>query len=359
MKPPALPTELHFTEQEIDDDPGSLLLFWASAPSSTGIYWLTFTDGTGYVGQSVAARTRLAAHRRRWPDTVRVRFAPCSREHLDEMERATIRHAETVQELRNKLLTNRPGGNSDLKVTVSPGQSFSLPWDRAKRGSIGPAVRPPEAAPEEAANYALLRHVANYHEIEGAAASLVAGAIPSPRVSQSLLWSVSAVPSTNRSSEFRRLLAVSTGRLEILRIFEEEYKGRHFNPGFLNVSPEAAPERLVQSLRRAGLSRDDLMRGDYRVVSGVQTLHAPSPEYLHRLLSDPFILDTVYQLVVTMMRQGSAPLGRFHNRLLAEAVLTRAWETNAGPHDSRIAERRPKRWVRSSAQSPTGRAGGR
>ncbi len=329
MKPSTLPAELHFTEHAIDD-PRSLALFWASAASPTGIYWLTFTDGTGYVGQSVSSRTRLATHRRRWPDAALVRFAPCARERMNELERATIRYVQDFQPLRNKMLTKWPGGHGDLVVRISPGQQLSLPWDRGRRGPIEPAVHPPEATSREAAKYALLRQVTNYQECAKAAASLVSGVIPSPRASQGLLWFASALPSTNRSRGFRRLLAVSAGRLEILRTFEEEHSGRYSNPSFLNVSPEADPSRLGRSLIQAGLSRHDLTRGHYRVVSGVQTVHTPNPDSLRRLLADPFILDSVYQLVITMMRQGSAPLGRFHNRLLAEELLTRAWATSAG-----------------------------
>ena len=350
MKPSTLPRELHFTEHAIDDS-GSLALFWATAPSTTGIYWLTFTDGTGYVGQSVSSRTRLATHRRRWPDAALIRFAPCPKERLNELERDTIRHVQAFQQLRNKMLTNRPGGHGDLVVTVSPGQSLSLPWDRARRGPVDSAVHPPEATSREAAKYALLRQVTNYQEIEGAAASLVASVIPSPRASQGLLWFASAVPSTNRSRGFRRLLAVSAGRLEILWTFEEEHRGRYSNPSFLNVAPEADPGSLVRSLKQAGLSGADLTRGHYRVVSGVQTLHAPNPASLHRLLADPFILDSVYQLVVTMMRQGSAPLGRFHNRLLAEELLNRAWEMSAGTGTTRIASHRSETMDQSSTSN--------
>lgn len=316
----AAPPELHFAEHVVQDQ-GSLALFWANIGSHTGIYQLKFADGSAYIGQSVSARTRLATHRRRWVDAVSVGFAPCAAERLNELELAMIRYAEKTTPLRNRLLTNRPGGNEDLVVTISPGQELALPWMRSRRGAVTPPL--PVAAPaaaEKRKAHALFR-MSTYPSVAGTVAALIAGALPSPTETQGVLWSVSAMPSTNRTHGFRRLLTLSAGRLEILRIFEVVTESSVAYPSVVNLAPGTRRRDLISSLARTGLGQGALSTAHYRAVAGVQSLEAPDLDSLERLLRDPFILDSVYDLVVTLMRQGSAPLGRFHNRLVAKDLL--------------------------------------
>lgn len=314
---------LKFSEHVIEDR-GSLALYFAKTSPSVGIYWIDFADGYSYVGQSVSTRTRLAAHRRRWSDAVTVRFAPCLPEQLDELELAAIQHVQEIRPLRNKLLTNRPGGDRDVNVTISPGSSLALPWERARRGAV---TSPPSVAAENTvgqAKFESLLRTDTYELLADATAALIGGAIPSPTESQSFLWSVSALPSTNRAPGWRRLLALSAGRLEILWVFEEVTPSAVLYPSFLNAAPNFSRTTLVHALLRAGLSPQVITTGRYRAVAGVQTVRVPDLATLQKLLSDPDVLDAVYQLVITVMRQGSAPLARFHNQPLAADLLERA-----------------------------------
>ena len=319
---PRIP-ELDFTHHIIEDG-GSLALAFAKTNSLVGIYWIDFADGSSYVGQSVSTRTRLAAHRRRWNDAVAVHFTSCLPEQLDALEIAVIQHVGKKRPLRNKLLTNRPGGDRDVVVTISPGRSLALPWDRSRRGEVSPPASVATVSPAGRKKFDSLRKMDGYELLADATASLIAGAIPSPTESQAWLWSVSALPSTNRAPGLRRLLALSAGRLEILCAFEQVAGGTIFHPSFLNLSPDFSRETLTHALRRAGLGPQAITPGHYRAVAGVQTVQVPDLATLQNLLNDPAILDAVYQLVITVMRQGSAPLGRFHNQLLAEDVLVRA-----------------------------------
>lgn len=319
------PPELHFAEHVVKDH-GSLALFWANIGSHIGIYQLNFADGSAYIGQSVSARTRLATHRRRWTDAVSVCFAPCAVERLNELELAMIRYAEKTTPLRNRLLTNRPGGNDDLIVTISRGRELALPWTRSRRGVVTPPWPVVAPAPAEKRKARTLFRTSNYPSVAGAAAALIAGAVPSPTETQAVLWSVSALPSTNRAQGFRRLLTLSAGRLEILRIFEVVTESNVAYPCVINLAPGTRRRDLIASLARTGLAPDALLTARYRALAGVQSLEVPDLDSLERLLRDPVILDSVYQLVVTLMRQGSAPLGRFHNRLLAKDLLDLARE---------------------------------
>lgn len=328
LRPPL--RDLVFTEHAVHDQV-SLALFWAGMETHSGIYWLDFADGYSYIGQSVSTRARLSAHRRRWADIIRVRFAPCPVEQLDELERAAIRHAEKTQQLRNKLLTNRPGGEGDVTVRILEGPSLPLPWERSRRGSITLATDISKATEAEKNKARALMRIPSYPALADAAAALIAGSLPSPAETQSVLWSVSVLPATNRGTGWRRLLTLSAGRLEILRVFEHCSRATITNPAFLNI---ASTERasLSRALRNAGLHPTAVTEGNYRSISGVQTLRAPDPAALGRLLNDPVILDSVYRLVITAMRQGSAPLGRFHNSALADDLLNRARRVSSVRH---------------------------
>ncbi len=78
---------LDFTRFDVADG-GSLAILVSDLGSRTGIYWLTFDDGTEYVGQSIEIVKRLASHRRRQPgEMLTVSFAPVPAGELDRAER--------------------------------------------------------------------------------------------------------------------------------------------------------------------------------------------------------------------------------------------------------------------------------
>lgn len=323
MNQPSVPSDLHFTEHTIADE-GSLALFWAQSHSKVGIYQLDFADGSSYVGQSTSMRTRLTAHRRRWNDVVKVRFADCPPELLNQLELATIRKVERTRPLRNRLLTNRPGGD-DIRFTVSQGRMLALPWDRARRGAVSLPDSTRGHTALEGRKFASLERRPGYEGLAGATAALITGAFPSPTETQQILWSVSALPSTNRAPGWRRLLTLSAGRLEIFRVFEQSSNVRSPHPGYLNIVDRGKGNGVKRALMKARLGHLQVFDAKYRAVSGVQTIEIPDAVTARRVFAEPSILDGVYELVITLMRQNSAPLGKSHNPPLAEDLLRRAW----------------------------------
>jgi hypothetical protein len=320
---PARPFELHFTEQLMTAN-DSLALLLADGEARCGIYWIDFADGESYVGQSVSARSRLATHRRRWDDAVSVRFAACPADRLDEFELAAIQHVQRSRPLRNKMLTSRPGGERDLMVTVSPGQSLTLPWDRDRRGVITDQSGPSETTVSQRVKFEELAQLADFGAVAGLLATIIREAIPSPVESQGALWSVSALPSTNKASGWRRMSTLSAGRVEILRTFESTRGGVVEHPTFLNLAPDTNMAALTRAVKRAELGKAWIEEATYAALAGVHTLQVPSLDLTEKLLREPVIIESVYCLVVTLMRQGSAPLRRVHNPALAAHLLEMA-----------------------------------
>ncbi|GGK84111.1 hypothetical protein GCM10007382_00060 [Salinibacterium xinjiangense] len=311
--------ELHFVEHRMSKNDSLALL--ADGESRCGIYWIDFEDGYSYVGQSVSTRSRLATHRRRWSDAIVVRFAACPPERLDEFELATIQLAQKTRPLRNKLLTSRPGGEQDLVVSVREGQSLTLPWDRTRRGGIGELPRSAESSDRQRAAFDKLASVPGFDEVAELFATVVKEAIPSPSLSQGVLWSVSALPATNMVPGWRRLATLSAGRVEVLRTFEDSNSsvGPEY-PSFLNLAP-GTTRGLARALRRVGLDTSSVADAAYRALPGIQTVQIPEVSQAVKLLQERSVLDSVYQLVVTLMRQGSTPLRRAHNPDLASHLL--------------------------------------
>ncbi|MFC0680327.1 GIY-YIG nuclease family protein [Lysobacter korlensis] len=321
----AAPPELRFTEHVIEDG-ASLALMLPASESRTGIYWLDFADGYSYVGQSVAVRSRLATHRRRWADAVRVKFAPCAAEDLDRLEVAAIRHAESLRvNLRNKLLTGRPGGGQDTIVEVREGVSLALPWDRARRGGleIGTLPTPTEA---EQARFARLQQRTGWEHLAAATSVLIREAVPAPTLSQRALWTVSALPSTGQTEGSHRMLTLSAGRLEILRVHEVTGGAAVERWAWLNLTEEREPEanRILERIIALGYDPNEAVTfPDYGSIADVAAVGVELRD-LPALVREQTVLDAVYRLVVTAMRQGSAPLGRHHNQALANELLLRA-----------------------------------
>jgi hypothetical protein len=312
--------ELHFTEHDVSDQ-GSLALF-VEGRSHCGIYWIDFADGSSYVGQSVNARSRLATHRRRWADAVVVRFAECQMERLDELELAAVQYVQKSRPLRNILLTSRPGGLGDLTVTVREGVPLALPWERENRGRL--AVREGIALDDVQVTDAWRRLSAKavYPDLVSVLHHIASEAMPSPVESQGVLWTLTALPATNRSAGWQRLFTLSAGRLELLRVFEDTRAGVAQFRWYLNLHPEADETRVKVALRRTHATDGYVERVEYNAVKEpIITVNATGLGSLKALLANPYILDELYRLVVSLMRQGINPLRRNHNARFALDVF--------------------------------------
>lgn len=114
MEPPlhVLPQQLSFDRYDMADGvPVSMLFSMTAAPHVCGIYILEFTDGARYVGQTKNIVRRFTQHQHKHGDVTAFSFASCDEELLDAYERAVIKVEEQGHELRNRMLTDLPGGS--------------------------------------------------------------------------------------------------------------------------------------------------------------------------------------------------------------------------------------------------------
>ncbi|PPG63106.1 hypothetical protein C5C27_06195 [Rathayibacter sp. AY2B7] len=233
-----------------------------------------------------------------------------------------IQHVQKTRPLRNVLLTSRPGGLDDLIVTIGEGASLALPWERERRGRLLEETVGPPSGRQTNASWERLRLHEDYPRLVSSLRTLLLEAFPSPAQTQELLWTLTALPSTNRSAGWRRLCTLSAGRLEILRVFEETLNGRKALRWFLNLHPEASGRRVRSALAHTDAQDPTIRRVAYKAVpQPVWTIGAVGLDSLDAVLDDDDILNEVYRLVVMLMRQGMNPLRRHHNHPFATDVL--------------------------------------
>jgi hypothetical protein len=303
-----------------------------------GIYVLHFANGDRYVGQSVAVASRVGEHRRLWDDIVRVDFAGCSADDLDQLEVEMIVEQQRQASLRNSLLTSRPGGLRDLDVTLTSGCQIALPWRRSDRLTVR---HQPRTFAEPLGTARSDRERAKYAELCNTPGSAIAyrllghylnDTIPAPIETAGERWTITALPSTNKTKYQRRLFTFNVGNVETLWAFAfgdgsevpDEYRVNVWAEDLLG-NPSLA------TLKSAGLveTETDTTYADGAHIMRITT-YAPG---LAALLNLPTFLEAAYRLNVHMMRKGTrSSYARFHNRPLAERLLATA-------NDIAIAER--------------------
>lgn len=311
-----LPQGLSFTRYVVEEI-GSVAFPFKGRKTQdlTGIYILEFKNGERYIGQAVNVVRRVADHRRRWADLYALEFAPCPVEDLNAYEQLTISHQEEHYRLRNKSLTNLPGGPGDFTVSTEEEETLQLPSDRAARKRIG------TAAPASRQKFWELLDLPVYEgELLPLLGRYLNETIPDPIGSQRYLWTITALPATNKRRGERRITTVSCGNLETLVVIEQQHNHGIAYGGFINLAGETLTQEHLSGIQETG-DIWQIVRPDYRHREGVIAVYVQNLETFGRLMDDPDVLDAAYRLNVGLMRQGATMYRRFHNEHLANDVI--------------------------------------
>lgn len=281
-----------------------------------GIYVLEFEPGDAYVGQTVTILSRFASHRRTWDDIVAVRFAPCQIDRLDELELAVVQREQKTRDVRNLLLTKRPGGTSDLEIVVRDGRAVALPWTRSARSRLGDVA---PSSPE--ARFWRLSKDGRYPTIRALLATYVRNVVPAPVDSQGL-WVLTAFPST-----LGRLFTMTVGNTETLYAGSDDADAAGFWV-VLNVSDR---DGLAECLDSCDIPLEHEQAryaiGKHHPIRRIVCDRAASAL---ALLEHDWLLEVAHSLVVTLMRRGSAPNRGRHNWSFSSDVIRAAWQSGTG-----------------------------
>lgn len=294
----------------------SLAALLPSSMSRCGIYVLEFSDGELYVGQTVSLLSRIASHYRKWPnDIVAVRFSATRRENLDQAERDVVAQLVAAgSRLRNIDLLALPLRSEALDMVVDP--AVQAEWLAGESGAlaIGDRGQIAQQRRKTRPRYRKLSKHSEYQHVLAALTAYIRECVPWPHLTEGRFWSVTSLPSTGRTSDWRRLAAVSINNVEVLVLGEAlEEQSEGWKPeGFLNV---ALDTRLEDS------GDFKTYRSEYRPTG--QVLNIPFHRFgtVPEMLANPRISGPARELSMGLLRKGPGMFGRFHDYNLSDDVF--------------------------------------
>ncbi|WP_296111047.1 GIY-YIG nuclease family protein [uncultured Corynebacterium sp.] len=249
-------------------------------------------------------------------------------DQITAAEQFLITETEAQYSVRNIMLTNRPRGNDTAEIVTLKGSNVSLPWERERAKGATQSY-----ADEIDAKLAqLLRHP-TFLEIRALLGWYIANTMPDPAATAGQLWTVTCMPSTNRTPTGHRLLTLSCGNLETLFIVASKSVDYANDPNaFVTVNVNTASLDSHTQFRDPSGRWSIFSRGyrgekvsslelDLGTLLAVIDGHIEFPHF-DELLAEAYTLNT------RLMRRGSTMYSRFHNEKLADLLLAEAvaWE---------------------------------
>lgn len=183
----------------------------------SGIYVLHLANERYYVGQSSDMPSRLASHRRTFPDLIQVSLLPLrgSKARLEAYEKEIIHtledHGFTLLNIVHASITHHSSPFDDL-VTPDEQQQWLADPQR-----IGQGVRSsvdPNARMKYAARYARLQQRSDAKRLSTCLRRYVTWCLPKPASTEPAYWSVSCMPTTNAQTG-SRLACFNSNVMEI------------------------------------------------------------------------------------------------------------------------------------------------
>ena len=295
-----------------------------AASARCGIYVLYFEDGHRYVGQARDVLTRFGSHRRRWGGQITgFDFAPAAPGELNDLERRTIQRLEHDGiRLRNSALAGLPMGESPLDLVVDRVEQeqwlesgTDTEYDFEQRVAVANSRR------RSGTNFAALRAREDYQDLRFALLLFLISVVPWPHETERRFWSMTAMPSTNRSRAQRRLTAISVNNVEVLVVATVLEDDEWVLGGFVNVSPDM--------VRHADLGWP-LKRTRYRTVGEVDVIYFAGAGGLIDLLQGPDVVEAARRLTLGLMRKGRGMMAKYHDESLADDVFALLPELERG-----------------------------
>lgn len=280
-----------------------------------GVYILEFDDGEQYVGQSTDFAARFAAHRRNQRGTiVAYGFLRAPQRDLGELERNTTwMLAAQGRRLRGSALLGQPLPSLTLNAVLD--EDVQEAWRSGEDTAVvlGERVNRLDPTPSAVTNYERLRAHPAFAVIVDGFADHIAMAIPHPHLTERRFWTVSAMPSTNRTSENQRLAALSINVAEVLVVNECRYDGEPFSEWLTHLPVAAGLPAPVE----AGLERYCVeVHSDFHSCGPLATYYSATP-----LPRSPALLQAARSHAIGLLRKGQTINHRSHNTLLADDLF--------------------------------------
>lgn len=293
-------------------DTGSITTVFAAKEYRAGLYVLHFGDNAAYVGYSDSVAAQFAVDNAAWPDIVALDFAPGTDEQLGRLT-----------DLVGQLTTLRTHPNGSTAVDLPTSAKVALPKERAKRATLLDTA----VGRDRSRFWELSDHVA-YPAIRSIVADYINSSIPDPANTVKHLWQVAALSDGTDAGAPRRLLTLTCGGFETLRVDEIMHDDDTIELD-LRINTGIPRDRTDVQLE---VSNETVTagRGPYReerVWSWSIDLGALLEEDVDVDLGidDDTFDDLAYGLNVRLMRSGNSAGSVSHSRDLASDLLSEAY----------------------------------
>ncbi|WP_256991099.1 hypothetical protein [Rhodococcus sp. 06-235-1A] len=293
-------------------DAGSIATIFASKDHRSGLYVLHFVNGEAYAGYSDSVAAQFLADRDIWVDIEALDFTPGTEDRLEPLK-------SVVSQLSR--LRERPSEAATLGDT--PGAKAALPKERAKRATLLDAA----VGKARRQFWELSDHIA-YPAIRSIVADYINSSIPDPANTAKYLWQIAALSDEATETGPRRLVTLTCGRFETLRVDEIMHEDDTIELDLrinTNVPRDRTDEQLEISNETVSAGRGPYR--DERVWSWSIDLGALLEEDVDVDLGidDDTFDDLAYGLNARLMRSGDSTGAAAHNRDLAADLLAEAY----------------------------------
>jgi hypothetical protein len=290
----------------------SLGSFFGESKERRGIYVLTFTDGTEYVGQAVDILSRYRSHARRHGDSiVCIDFAPTSRLSLENLELLTIRwRQKNGAKLRNRLLVGPVGAHDHLdhwapstfplSFDVLPVENRLETFDRVERN---------RTAIQSTRSFVRLITHPDAQSIIDTMALFLYHALPRPGLAEQTSWVVTAMPRSDDGVQ--RLACLTLHNIQVLTFIDVNSRSTQV---IMNLAEK--PRLDIRYYPR---------QVNYHPVhETMQRVQLDERSAIEALYHDPDLSSAVRLTASNLIQRGTSLISGFHCRPLADAIYASA-----------------------------------
>ena len=320
-------TAMGFPDMDLVSSLPSIAHLFGTTKKRCGIYVLAFKSGLFYVGQAVDVVRRFSQHRRVHDDIVGFSFLPVTKTHLDSAEKAMIYRAESLGiKITNAVHVTNVVGDSDFDLVVTSSEQDVWLSD-ASRPLINEALHPKIVLPESQ-QVRFLKHYLRFekHPLFQRALNLIrrylSTCVLAPRRTEYSFWSVSCMPSTNKST-WPRMFCINAGVMELFVVgWEKQSIDSMWS--FVTVAEDVLLEhwgslkRFSKAFPFAQISYIGYRDAGQHQVTFQTNGGAP----MEQLLADPGVTKAAAALTLRVMRKRATIYGKFHCTQLADSALS-------------------------------------
>lgn len=296
---------------------------FSKSKARCGIYLLSFSDNTYYIGQATDVVKRFSQHRKKYSNVEMLWFQPVSKKTLNDLEKLTIAKAErSGLLLTNKSLVTNIIGDTDLDLIITPNEQEEWLEKNKNISNEGFDLYSKidlKYILKYKYNFEKFKQLREYKELKKILNLYITKCIPAYKKTEMSFWSLSCLPSTNQSA---RYFCLNVNFMEVFVVGCP--KKTDITSGFIVttyrfLNDEKDIDRIYKKYKTVDLDETSHYRaaGDDQVRIRFSDLK----EFENLLMTENDIVDSIKEMNLRLMRKGGTIYSRYHCFDLVKDVL--------------------------------------